>query len=168
MLATDEKYNEAIFSAAKRLAAAIDGLPDTGGPSFKENKRESNFRTKEETEEKRGQFTLVGGGLLPSSSPAASSAHVRSSSSAAARPRERAEREAEVVAHPLGSSHGEQLLRRAGREGRAKPVVRATSRRWAMELWPWRAAPGGAPARGRRSMACLAISHPGARAGRRS
>ncbi|CAD6333876.1 unnamed protein product [Miscanthus lutarioriparius] len=64
LLATDEKYNEAIFSTAKRLAAAIDGLPDTGGPSFKENKRESNFRTKEETEEKRGQFTLVVGGLL--------------------------------------------------------------------------------------------------------
>ncbi|KAF8719817.1 hypothetical protein HU200_024574 [Digitaria exilis] len=64
VLATDEKYNEAIFSTAKRLAAAIDGLPDTGGPSFKENKRESNFKTKEETEEKRGQFTLVVGGLL--------------------------------------------------------------------------------------------------------
>ncbi|PAN19641.1 hypothetical protein GQ55_3G277900 [Panicum hallii var. hallii] len=64
VLATDEKYNEAIFSTARRLAAAIDGLPDTGGPSFKENKRESNFKTKEETEEKRGQFTLVVGGLL--------------------------------------------------------------------------------------------------------
>ncbi|XP_066367044.1 UPF0603 protein OsI_019212, chloroplastic-like [Miscanthus floridulus] len=64
VLATDEKYNEAIFSTAKRLAAAIDGLPDTGGPSFKENKRDSNFKTKEETEEKRGQFTLVVGGLL--------------------------------------------------------------------------------------------------------
>lgn len=64
MLATDEKYNEAIFSTARRLAAAIDGLPDTGGPSVKENKRESNFKTKEETEEKRGQFTLVVGGLL--------------------------------------------------------------------------------------------------------
>ncbi|CAN6351073.1 unnamed protein product [Urochloa humidicola] len=64
VLATDEKYNEAIFSTARRLAAAIDGLPDTGGPSFKENKRESNFKTKEETEEKRGQFSLVVGGLL--------------------------------------------------------------------------------------------------------
>lgn len=64
MLATDEKYNEAILSTAKRLAAAIDGLPDPGGPKFKDNKRESNFKTKEETEEKRGQFTLVVGGLL--------------------------------------------------------------------------------------------------------
>ncbi|XP_062231329.1 UPF0603 protein OsI_019212, chloroplastic-like [Phragmites australis] len=64
VLATDEKYNEAILSTAKRLAAAIDGLPDPGGPSFKENKRESNFKTKEQTEEKRGQFTLVVGGLL--------------------------------------------------------------------------------------------------------
>ncbi|ESR46418.1 hypothetical protein CICLE_v10002001mg [Citrus x clementina] len=64
VLATDEKYNEAVYSTAKRLVAAIDGLPDTGGPKFNENKRESNFKTKEETEEKRGQFSLVVGGLL--------------------------------------------------------------------------------------------------------
>ncbi|VFQ98786.1 unnamed protein product [Cuscuta campestris] len=64
VLATEEKYNEAVYSTAKRLVAAIDGLPDPGGPKFKENKRESNFKTKEETEEKRGQFTLVVGGLL--------------------------------------------------------------------------------------------------------
>ncbi|PSS24910.1 UPF0603 protein [Actinidia chinensis var. chinensis] len=64
VLATEEKYNEAVYSSAKRLVAAIDGLPDPGGPQFKENKRESNFKTKEETEEKRGQFTLVVGGLL--------------------------------------------------------------------------------------------------------
>ncbi|QCE07372.1 hypothetical protein DEO72_LG9g2391 [Vigna unguiculata] len=64
VLATDEKYNEAIYSTAKRLVAAIDGLPDPGGPTFKDNKRESNFKTKEETEQKRGQFTLVVGGLL--------------------------------------------------------------------------------------------------------
>ncbi|KAG2317021.1 hypothetical protein Bca4012_067919 [Brassica carinata] len=64
VLATDEKYNEAIYSSAKRLVAAIDGLPDPGGPEVKDNKRESNFKTKEETEEKRGQFSLVVGGLL--------------------------------------------------------------------------------------------------------
>ncbi|KAL5768453.1 hypothetical protein ACOSP7_015000 [Xanthoceras sorbifolium] len=64
VLATEEKYNEAIYTSAKRLVAAIDGLPDPGGPTFKDNKRESNFRTREETEEKRGQFSLVVGGLL--------------------------------------------------------------------------------------------------------
>ncbi|CAN6581999.1 unnamed protein product [Malus baccata var. baccata] len=64
VLATEEKYNEAIFSSAKRLVSAINGLPDPGGPKVNENKRESNFKTKEETEEKRGQFTLVVGGLL--------------------------------------------------------------------------------------------------------
>ncbi|GMY21423.1 UPF0603 protein At1g54780, chloroplastic [Fagus crenata] len=64
VLATEEKYNEAVYSSAKRLVAAIDGLPDPGGPKFNENKRESNFKTKEETEEKRGQFALVVGGLL--------------------------------------------------------------------------------------------------------
>lgn len=64
VLATEEKYNEAAISSAKRLAAAIDGLPDTGGPKLKDNKRESNFKSREETEEKRGQFSLVVGGLL--------------------------------------------------------------------------------------------------------
>ncbi|XP_057732482.1 UPF0603 protein At1g54780, chloroplastic [Arachis stenosperma] len=64
VLSTDEKYNEAIYSTAKRLVAAIDGLPDPGGPTFKDNKRESNFKSREETEEKRGQFSLVVGGLL--------------------------------------------------------------------------------------------------------
>ncbi|KAJ4836118.1 hypothetical protein Tsubulata_035424 [Turnera subulata] len=64
VLATEEKYNEAIYTSAKRLVAAIDGLPDPGGPKAKENKRESNFKTKEETDEKRGQFSLVVGGLL--------------------------------------------------------------------------------------------------------
>ncbi|KAJ4954506.1 hypothetical protein NE237_011289 [Protea cynaroides] len=64
VLATDEKYNEAIYSTAKRLVASIDGLPDPGGPKFMENKRESNYRSREETDEKRGQFTLVVGGLL--------------------------------------------------------------------------------------------------------
>ncbi|PIN21519.1 Acid phosphatase [Handroanthus impetiginosus] len=64
VLATEEKYNEAVFSAANRLVAAVDGLPDPGGPQAKDNKRESNFKTREETDEKRGQFTLVVGGLL--------------------------------------------------------------------------------------------------------
>eukprot|EP00252_Welwitschia_mirabilis_P006232 TRINITY_DN1703_c0_g1_i1.p1 TRINITY_DN1703_c0_g1~~TRINITY_DN1703_c0_g1_i1.p1 ORF type:complete len:288 (+),score=56.52 TRINITY_DN1703_c0_g1_i1:146-1009(+) len=64
VLATDEKYNEAMFSTAKRLIAAIDGLPDPGGPQFQEKKRQSNFKTREETESKRGQFTAVVVGLL--------------------------------------------------------------------------------------------------------
>ncbi|XP_002988324.2 UPF0603 protein Os05g0401100, chloroplastic [Selaginella moellendorffii] len=64
VLATDEKYNEALYSTCNRLIAAIDGLPDPGGPKFQENKRESNFKTKKETEEKRGQFTTVVVGLL--------------------------------------------------------------------------------------------------------
>jgi hypothetical protein len=63
-LATDEKYNEALYSTAKRIVAAIEGLEDVGGPKFQENKRESNFKTKEQTAEKRDQFTFVVGGLL--------------------------------------------------------------------------------------------------------
>eukprot|EP00850_Spirogloea_muscicola_P025286 SM002656S09847 [mRNA] locus=s2656:744:1648:- [translate_table: standard] len=64
VLATDEKYNEALYTSAKRLVGAIDGLPDVEGPRFQESKRESNFKTRAETEDKRGQFTTVVGGLL--------------------------------------------------------------------------------------------------------
>ena len=111
-------------------------------------------RHEEAKEEAREQLPrgLIGA-RASSSSAVASRARMRATPQ---RPHERAEREAEVVAHPLGSSHGEQLLRRAGSEGRAKPVVRATSRRWAMELWPW-------------AMELRrAVSHPGAGAGRQS
>ena len=64
MLATEEKYNEALFSTAKRLAYRIDGKEDIPGPKFADSKRESNFKTREETEDKRGQFITVVGGLL--------------------------------------------------------------------------------------------------------
>ncbi|KAL3699318.1 hypothetical protein R1sor_017340 [Riccia sorocarpa] len=64
VLATDEKYNEAFSSTAKRLVAVIKGQPDIPGPKFQESKRESNFKTKQETDEKRGQFSTVVGGLL--------------------------------------------------------------------------------------------------------
>lgn len=64
VLATDEKYNEAFYTTANRLVAAIDGLEDIEGPKFQDTKRESNFKTREQTDEKRGQFTLVVGGLL--------------------------------------------------------------------------------------------------------
>ena len=64
VLATEEKYNEAVYSTAKRLSYRIDGKEDIPGPQFADNKRESNFKTREETEDKRGQFITVVGGLL--------------------------------------------------------------------------------------------------------
>lgn len=64
VLATAEKYNEAMYSTAKRIVARLDGQEDIEGPKFQDTKRVSNFKTKSETEEKRGQFTLVVGGLL--------------------------------------------------------------------------------------------------------
>ncbi|XAR52561.1 Acid phosphatase [Bertholletia excelsa] len=38
VLATEEKYNEAVFSTANRLVAAIDGLPDPGGQGSRTTK----------------------------------------------------------------------------------------------------------------------------------
>ncbi|CAD6242898.1 unnamed protein product [Miscanthus lutarioriparius] len=104
---------------AKRLAMAIDGLPDTEGPSLKENKRESNFKTKEETEEKRGRFTLRRRLCSPMVPPVASSAQ-RHGGSSARRPQQAAHATNSAVASRAhgeggrgggslaGSSHGEQ------------------------------------------------------------
>ncbi|CAI5460765.1 unnamed protein product [Closterium sp. Yama58-4] len=64
VLATEERYNEAMYSTVKRLVARIDGQPDIPGPKFNDAKRESNYKTREETESKRDQFTTVVGGLL--------------------------------------------------------------------------------------------------------
>lgn len=64
VLAQDEKYNEATLSSVKRLMAAIKGKADPGAPQVADTKRISNFKTKEETSDKRGQFTTVVVGLL--------------------------------------------------------------------------------------------------------
>ncbi|GJP51330.1 hypothetical protein CLOM_g10488 [Closterium sp. NIES-68] len=64
VLATEERYNEAMYSTVRRLAARINGEPDIPGPKFNDAKRESNYKTREETDSKRGQFTTVVGGLL--------------------------------------------------------------------------------------------------------
>ncbi|CAI5486278.1 unnamed protein product [Closterium sp. Naga37s-1] len=64
VLATEERYNEAMYSTTKRLAARINGEPDIPGPKFNDARRESNYKTREETDSKRDQFTTVVGGLL--------------------------------------------------------------------------------------------------------
>lgn len=64
VLATEEKYNEAMYSTAKRLVARLDGEADIPGPRVDDGRRESNFKTREETDNKRGQFVTVVGGLL--------------------------------------------------------------------------------------------------------
>ncbi|GBG80342.1 hypothetical protein CBR_g30711 [Chara braunii] len=64
VFATEEKYNEAITSSVKRLAAAIRKLPDPGAPAVADTKRVSNFKSKDETASKRGKFTTAVGGLL--------------------------------------------------------------------------------------------------------
>ncbi|CAI7794563.1 unnamed protein product [Closterium sp. NIES-53] len=64
VLATEERYNEAMYSTTKRLVARINGEPDIPGPKFNDAKRESNYKTREETDSKRDQFTTVVGGLL--------------------------------------------------------------------------------------------------------
>ena len=47
VLAKDEKYNEAIYNTAKQIVDVVDGLPDPGDPAIKDDKRESNFRTRQ-------------------------------------------------------------------------------------------------------------------------
>eukprot|EP00899_Mesostigma_viride_P020115 jgi/Mesvir1/28104/Mv04688-RA.1 len=62
--AEDEKYNQAMLSTVKRLAAKLEGNEDPGAPVRLNEKRESNYKKKEETEEKKGQYSAVVGGLL--------------------------------------------------------------------------------------------------------
>jgi len=83
-----------------------------------DDRTELGAARREEAEEEAREQQLYRGlaDASASSSPAASSAHVRVAAPRAASwerlratlpwPRESAERETEVVAHPLGSSHG--------------------------------------------------------------
>ncbi|KAI8022390.1 hypothetical protein LOK49_LG03G01783 [Camellia lanceoleosa] len=52
VMAKEEKYNEAVFSSAKRSVDAIDGIPNPEGRKFKDNIRKSNFQLQNQMEEK--------------------------------------------------------------------------------------------------------------------
>jgi hypothetical protein len=64
ILAEDEKFNEAILSSVDRIGARLAGEVDPGPPKKFEAKKGSNFKTKEQTEEKRAIYTYVVVGLL--------------------------------------------------------------------------------------------------------
>ena len=59
-----EKYNEALTSSVKRIAAVLEGKDDPGPPAKFEAQKGSNFKTKSETSEKRDVFANVVIGLL--------------------------------------------------------------------------------------------------------
>jgi uncharacterized membrane protein YgcG len=59
-----EKYNEALVSSVQRLASVLEGKPDPGAPAKYEGAKGSNFKTREETKEKRDVFANVVIGLL--------------------------------------------------------------------------------------------------------
>lgn len=50
----EAKYNEAVTSSIARLEAKLNGAEDPGAPSRKDTTRVRTFKTKEETEEKKG------------------------------------------------------------------------------------------------------------------
>ena len=58
------RFTRSRSPAPRRPLAPSSTRTDPGGPTFQESKRESNYKSKQETEDKRGQFTLVVGGLL--------------------------------------------------------------------------------------------------------
>ena len=59
-----EKYNEALVSSVKRVAAVLEGKADPGPPEKYEATKGSNFKTRSETNEKRDVFANVVIGLL--------------------------------------------------------------------------------------------------------
>ena len=59
-----EKFGEALTSSMKRIAAKLNGSADPGPPRVAVVKTGSNFKTKEQTEDKRTNYAVVVGGLL--------------------------------------------------------------------------------------------------------
>jgi len=63
-LTEEERYNEAVLSSIKRIEASLSGKEDPGAIVRGSQERKSNFKTKEETDAKRGKFAGVIIGLL--------------------------------------------------------------------------------------------------------
>ena len=65
-LAGQEKYNEAMTSTVERLSAKLEGqeVPDSPSQRTEKSKGNSSFKTRQETENKRGLYTKVVIGLL--------------------------------------------------------------------------------------------------------
>lgn len=59
-----DKFNEALTSSVERIAAVLEGKADPGPPRTFEGKKGANYRTKEETTNKREVFSNVVIGLL--------------------------------------------------------------------------------------------------------
>ena len=64
ILCEQEKFGEALSSSLRRVAAKLGGGEDPGPPKVATVKTGSNFKSKAETGEKRGNYALVVGGLL--------------------------------------------------------------------------------------------------------
>jgi uncharacterized membrane protein YgcG len=62
--AEQEKFGEALTSSLERFEAVLAGRTDPGPPKVVVLKTGSNFKTKEETGDKKGIYGLVVGGLL--------------------------------------------------------------------------------------------------------
>jgi uncharacterized membrane protein YgcG len=62
--AEQEKFGEALISSLKRVAAVLEGQADPGAPNVAAKKTGSNFKTKDQTEDKRGIYSTIVGGLL--------------------------------------------------------------------------------------------------------
>lgn len=62
--AEQEKFNEAISTSLQRIEAKLKGKEDPGAPSVVAKQTGSNFKSKEQTEGKKGIYVTVVGGLL--------------------------------------------------------------------------------------------------------
>lgn len=68
-LAGQEKYNEATVTSIERVAAKLEGreVPEApGAEAQRTGKKRSSFKTREETEQKRGIYSKIVIGALPS------------------------------------------------------------------------------------------------------
>lgn len=64
ILGKEEKFNEATLTSIKRISAAIKGEADPGAPKQVKVSNDRTYKTKKETDSRRGNYGIIVGALL--------------------------------------------------------------------------------------------------------
>ena len=64
VLTQEEKFNEATLTCIKRISAVLEGEADPGAPKVTKVNTDRTYKTKAETDQKRGNYGVVVGALL--------------------------------------------------------------------------------------------------------
>jgi len=64
ILGKEEKFNEATLTSIKRISAALNNEADPGAPKVAKVNNDRTYKTKKETDSKRGNYGIIVGALL--------------------------------------------------------------------------------------------------------